>query len=66
MAVWLFERAFPWVMPMVAHHLARARYVEERLDQLTSEGLAQYVLLGAGMDSFAFRRPDLADTLTVF
>ncbi len=66
MAVWLFEKAFPWVMPMIAHHLARARYVEERLDQLTGEGLAQYVLLGAGMDSFAFRRPDLADTLTVF
>ncbi len=63
---WLIERAFPWMMPMIAHHLARARYVEERLDKLASEGLAQYVLLGAGMDSFAFRRPDLADTLTVF
>ncbi len=63
---WLIEAALPWMMPMIAHHLARARYVEERLDQLTGEGLAQYVLLGAGMDSFVFRRPDLADTLTVF
>jgi len=51
---------------MVAVHLARSRYVEERLDQLVDDGLAQYVLLGAGMDSFALRRPDLVDRLTVF
>ena len=36
------------------------------MDQLVAEGLGQYVLLGAGMDSFAFRRPDLADRLSVF
>lgn len=51
---------------MVGHHLARARYLEERLDQLLDQGLRQYVLLGAGMDSFALRRPELADRLTVF
>ena len=62
----LFQNAFPWVMPMVAHHLARSRYIEERLDQLLDEGLKQYVLVGAGMDSFAFRRPDLANRLTIF
>jgi methyltransferase (TIGR00027 family) len=62
----LLQALFPWMMPMVAHHLARARYVEERLDQLVDQGLRQYVLLGAGLDSFAFRRPDLADRVAVF
>jgi len=46
---------------MVSHHIARARYVEVRLDELLEAGLEQYVLLGAGMDSFAFRRKDVAE-----
>ena len=29
-------------------------------------GAGQYVLVGAGMDTFAFRRPDLRDRVTVF
>ena len=63
---WLFRTACAWLMPMVAHHVARSRYLEGRLDQLVEKGLAQYVLLGAGMDSFAFRRQDLAQRLTIF
>jgi len=63
---WLFQKAYGWLMPMVGHHLARARYVEERLDEMLNDGLGQYVLLGAGMDSFALRRPDLASRLKVF
>ena len=34
----------------------RSRYAEERLE---SGGFSQYVLLGAGLDSLAWRRPDL-------
>jgi methyltransferase (TIGR00027 family) len=42
----------------------RARYTEERL---AGGGFEQYVLLGAGLDSFAWRRPDaLAKGLRVF
>ena len=63
---WLFQKAYGWLMPMVGHHLARARYVEERVDEILNDGLGQYVLLGAGMDSFALRRPDLASQLKVF
>jgi methyltransferase (TIGR00027 family) len=62
----LFEKTYGWLMPMVGHHLARARYVEERLDVLRQDGLRQYVLLGAGMDSFALRRPELSSELAVF
>ena len=43
--------------------LARARFVEDLVD---SGGVGQYVILGAGLDSFALRRADLTTRLTVF
>jgi methyltransferase (TIGR00027 family) len=46
--------------------LARARLVEDRLARAIAAGVAQYVILGAGLDTFAFRRPDLRDRLRVF
>ena len=44
----------------------RSRYVEEELDQAIKRGVAQYVILGAGLDSFAYRRPDVSKVLRVF
>jgi methyltransferase (TIGR00027 family) len=41
---------------------ARARYTEDRLPGV----FEQYVILGAGLDSFAWRRPDLMRNLRVF
>jgi methyltransferase (TIGR00027 family) len=46
--------------------LARARYAEDLLEKVMSEGVGQYVILGAGLDTFSFRRPDLLKNLTVF
>jgi O-methyltransferase involved in polyketide biosynthesis len=43
----------------------RSRYTEQRLAELADRGLTQYVLLGAGLDSFAYRSP-LAGRLRVF
>ncbi|MEM7436347.1 MAG: SAM-dependent methyltransferase [Myxococcota bacterium] len=37
--------------------LGRARYLEDQLPRLAREGCAQYVVVGAGMDSFSLRRP---------
>ncbi len=42
---------------------ARARYAEHRL---TTGSFDQFVLLGAGLDSFVWRRPDLLGPLRVF
>src|SRR5262249_28398651 len=44
----------------------RSRYLEGELDQAIKRGVAQYVILGAGLDSFAYRRPDVASVLRVF
>jgi methyltransferase (TIGR00027 family) len=46
--------------------LSRSRFCEDRLDEAVARGIAQYVILGAGFDTFAYRRPDLAEHLTVF
>lgn len=47
--------------------LARARFIEDLLmRKIQEEGTAQYVLLGAGLDTFVQRRPDLASQLRVF
>jgi methyltransferase (TIGR00027 family) len=46
--------------------VARARYIEDLVVDQASRGVSQYVLLGAGLDSFAQRRPELASHLTVF
>jgi O-methyltransferase involved in polyketide biosynthesis len=43
----------------------RSRYAEDRLADAIGRGLGQYVLLGAGLDSFAYRSP-LADRVRVF
>jgi methyltransferase (TIGR00027 family) len=44
----------------------RSRFAEDELLRAVSEGARQYVILGAGGDTFAYRRPDLAPKLTVY
>ncbi len=46
--------------------VSRARYTEDSLETAVKEGVRQYVILGAGMDTFAFRRPELVEKLKVF
>jgi methyltransferase (TIGR00027 family) len=44
----------------------RSRYAEDALQAATARGVRQYVLIGAGFDSFALRRPAFADALQIF
>ena len=44
----------------------RARFVEDLVEAALADGVDQYVVLGAGLDSFAYRRPDLLERLRVF
>jgi methyltransferase (TIGR00027 family) len=44
----------------------RNRYAEDALIEAMSRGVEQYIILGAGLDSFAYRRPDLMESLDVF
>jgi methyltransferase (TIGR00027 family) len=44
----------------------RARLPEDVVERAVADGVRQYVILGAGLDSFAYRRTDLLDRLRVF
>ena len=55
----LFKFVLDPIMPSSMCVVMRARYAEQALEQAVDRGVRQYVILGAGMDSFAFRRPDL-------
>ncbi|MGJ7922230.1 class I SAM-dependent methyltransferase [Neobacillus sp. LXY-4] len=46
--------------------LARAAYCEKVLLNEVMLGVKQYVILGAGLDTFCFRHPELADKLEIF
>jgi methyltransferase (TIGR00027 family) len=46
--------------------VARARFVEDLVADEAARGVGQYVILGAGLDTFAEREPDLASRLHVF
>lgn len=46
--------------------VGRARLAEDLVAQAASRGVRQYVILGAGLDTYAQRHPDAGTTLTVF
>jgi len=52
--------------PFRASIVARARFIEDLVIEHAGRGLTQYVILGAGLDSFVQRRPDVASRMTVF
>jgi methyltransferase (TIGR00027 family) len=49
-----------------AQVVIRSRFAEDRLAEAVSRGVAQYVLLGAGLDTFAYRQPAWARGLRIF
>lgn len=46
--------------------LSRSRYTEDALLDAVKQGVQQYVMLGAGMDTFAFRYPEVVKHINVF
>ncbi|WP_413798100.1 class I SAM-dependent methyltransferase [Streptomyces iranensis] len=46
--------------------VARARFIEDLIAERAGHGVTQYVILGAGLDTFAQRRPETASRVRVF
>jgi len=44
----------------------RSRYAEDELSVAIQRGISQYIILGAGLDSFAYRRQDLMRAIHVY
>lgn len=62
---WLSDPSMNPVRSRVrASMVARARFIEDLALEQAGHGVTQYVILGAGLDSFAQRRPDAG--LTIF
>jgi methyltransferase (TIGR00027 family) len=54
---WLFwNRLLAKVRPVSLFVVVRSRYTEDALEQSISDGCRQYVILGAGLDSWALRQ----------
>ena len=52
--------------PFRAAIVSRARFIEDLVAAEAEKGVEQYVILGAGLDTFAQRRPEIASRLHVF
>jgi len=46
--------------------LGRGAFAEDSLENAIKIGARQYLILGAGMDTFAFRQPNFTNDLTIF
>lgn len=51
---------------MRASIVGRARFIEDLVEEQISHGVTQYVILGAGLDTFAQRQPEIASQLHIF
>jgi methyltransferase (TIGR00027 family) len=49
-----------------ANVITRTRFAENALQAAVSRGISQYVLIGAGFDSFSLRRPAYSANLQIF
>src|SRR5215475_14217634 len=55
----------PGALALRAHVVMRSRYAEDRLAQAVARGVTQYVILGAGLDTFAYRQPAWSQGLRI-
>ncbi len=44
----------------------RSRFAEDRLAQAAARGVRQFVMIGAGLDTFPWRQPDFARSMRLF
>jgi len=55
----------PEAMELRSHVVLRSRYVEDRLNSSLERGVSQYILVGAGFDTFPVRQPAWARHLRI-
>lgn len=56
----------PGMVSLRTHVVLRSRYAEDRLAEAHRRGIRQFVILGAGFDTFAYRQPGWAHDLHIF
>ncbi len=56
----------PMMIAMRSHIVLRSRYTEDHLAEAVHNGVQQYLMLGAGIDTFPYRQPHWARMLHIF
>src|SRR5215470_4087651 len=56
----------PFAKQWRAGFLIRNRYAEDCLAECVEQGAEQYAIIGAGLDTFAFRQPPWASSLRIY
>ena len=56
----------PGARGLRSHVVLRSRFAEDELAGAVRRGVTQYLLLGAGLDTFAYRQPAWAGSLRIF
>jgi methyltransferase (TIGR00027 family) len=56
----------PAILALRSHVLVRSRYAEDQLALAVARGVRQFLILGAGWDTFAYRQPLWAREIRVF
>lgn len=56
---WQQRPDMKFTRPIRASIVGRARFVEDQIMEAIENGITQYVILGAGLDSFALRHPNV-------
>ena len=56
----------PLTTALRSHVVLRSRYAEDSLHEAVISGVNQYIILGAGLDTFAYRQPAWAAPLRIF
>lgn len=62
------EQSLRWIVDnqLSPSPLGRAAFAEKSLERAVQVGAKQYLIFGAGYDTFAYRQPSWADTLEIF
>ncbi|MFK9092682.1 class I SAM-dependent methyltransferase [Bacillus salipaludis] len=63
-----FDEKLEWVMnnQTIPQLVSRARYAEDGLMSAIERGVKQYVILGAGLDTFALRQKNLPEDFIIY
>jgi len=61
-----FDMDPEFTKPFRASIVGRARFIEDLVIEAVGRGVGQFVILGAGLDTFAQRRPETASRLRIF
>lgn len=63
---WMERPDMKYTKRLRASIVARSRFIEDLIIAQSQEGIDQYVILGAGLDTFAQRRSDIAAKLQIY